>query len=245
MFPGQPLWSYQTGIEYSKPLIAGCVKNEGQLFIYSAFSSMSYDLLMALLHIILKTDENVNKVLKQYPLPTNTSDYRNYASNVATDGLFHCPNRNLTDIMSQRYKNDSNYNENIYLYHFNHLPTFSNTLWDDMGAYECLDHVCHGDDLPFVFRPNAGGANTTITPSEINLAKSMQFYWSQFSKTNIPGDGNSLIYNNGTKIEWKKFNSFNQSTMVFQTNNIQLISNYDKQKCIIWDQISYPWLPHP
>ena len=99
---------------------------------------MSYDLLMSLLHIVLKTEENVQKVLEQYPLPTNTTDYRPYASNIVTDGMFHCPNRNVTDIMSQRSENDGN----VYLYHFNHLPSFGAILWDQMGAYECINHVC-------------------------------------------------------------------------------------------------------
>ena len=99
MFSQQPLWGFQNGTlsDNSKPLIAGVTKNEANLFIYEAFpDGMDYDLLVLLMHIILRTQSNVDKVLKQYPMPTNVTDYRNYASEIVTNGLF--PNRNVSRI---------------------------------------------------------------------------------------------------------------------------------------------------
>ena len=205
---------------------------------------MDYDLLVLLMHIILRTQSNVDKVLKQYPMPTNVTDYRNYASEIVTDGLFHCPNRNVSRILSERGEN----NGNNYMYHFEHLPSFSNAIWGPpMNQTECDIFVCHGDELPFVFRPNAGPINVSYTDAEFNLAQGMQFYWTQFGKTSNPGDGNTIKYNNGTKVEWLQYDTINgnENTMIFRAEDIQMINNYDQEKCKIWDEINYPWLPHP
>ena len=73
----------------------------------------------------------------------------------------------------------------------------------------------------------------------------MQFFWSNFAKYNNPLSGRTNKYNNGTIINWLNFNNTLQNTLIFKADNIQLIQNYDKDKCKVWDQISYPWLPHP
>ena len=221
------------------------MKNEANLFIYGAFpDGISYDELEILMHIILRTQANVDKVVEQYPIPINVTDYRDYASDVVTDGLFHCPNRNLSSILSQRSEN----NGKNYFYHFEHLPSFSGAIWDKMNATECLDKICHGDDLPFVFRPNTGPINVSYTDTEWNLAQVMQFYWTQFGKSGgNPGDGHTNKLNNGTIVQWQQFDatSGKENTMVFRAGDIQMIENYDKEKCVIWDEINYPWLPHP
>jgi len=117
LLPEQPFWAFEQGFnsDNDKPLIAGCVKNEGQLFVYGAFpDGLDYETLEILMHMILRTESNYEKVIAQYPIPTNTTDYREYASNVVTDGMFHCPNRNATASLSQRSANG----DNIFLFHF-------------------------------------------------------------------------------------------------------------------------------
>ena len=94
-------------------------------------------------------------------------------------------------------------------------------------------------------RQNGGPVNGTYLPSEMSLAKAMQFYWSQFAKSSKPGDGNTLLYNNGTKVEWIQFQTWAQNTVLFEADDIQLVSKYDQDKCVLWDEISYPWMPHP
>ena len=227
--------------------MAGTVENEGDLFIYTAFSNgIDYATMMILLKVVLKTDENIEKILEQYPLPPrdNTTDYRRYASDITTDGLFHCPNRNVTATLSSA-TNDKDENKNIFLFHFNHVPSFADILWDPINATECLTRVCHGSDLPFVFRPNGGPVNVSFPENEMDLAKAMQFYWAQFGKSQTPGDGNTKLYNNGTIVNWGQFNVTMQNTMIFDVDKMKLVSNYDKDKCQVWDEINYPWLPHP
>ena len=241
----QPFWYFQNQSNIiNKPLITGVTKNEGELFIYSAFpNGISRALMLTLLRIVVKSNSNVAKVLSQYPLPSNdtTNDYRDYAAMITTDAMFHCPTRNLTSIMSQNNDN----NDNIYYFHFEHVPSFSSVIWDPINATECLTSVCHGDDLPFVFRPNGGPLNVTWPQEELDLSMAMQFYLAQFSKTDNPGNGRTMIYNNGNVVDWLQFNNVTQQTMRFQTEGIELISNYDKDKCILWDQIGYPWMPRP
>jgi len=242
LFADQPLWAYQQGYftDNNKPLIAGSVRNEGQLFVYGVFTNgLDFDTMILLMYLILQTESNVQRVLKQYPLPTNTTDYRAYASNIVTDGMFHCPTRNVTASLSTRSEN----NGDIFLYHFNHLPSFSTVIWGDQHDPECYENVCHGDDIPFIFRVDGASLNASYLPSETLLSETMESYWGVFGWNGNPYNGQTFKYDNGSVVFWKQFNTDTQETMIFQTNDVQLVSNYDKSKCELWDEIGYPWLP--
>ena len=129
-----------THVDPSKALAAGSVRNEAQIFIYGAFGDgMSYGTLEFLMLLVFKTEANVRKIKAQYPVPENVTDYRPYACELVTDGMFHCATRNATTVFA-----DNALHDNVYLYHLNHVPSFSREIWSDT---ECWDNVCHGDEL--------------------------------------------------------------------------------------------------
>jgi len=133
----------------------------------------------------------------------------------------------------------------IYFYFiFNHLPSFSVNIWKPQGSPECYTNVCHGDDIPFIFRVDASVVNASYLPSETLLSETMESYWGVFAWNGNPMEGQTFKYDNGSIVEWKQFNIASQETMIFQTNDVQIISDYDKSKCELWDEISYPWLPY-
>lgn len=47
--------------------------------------------------------------------------------------------------------------------------------------------ICHGEDLAYIFHPNASSLDIHFTPQEAALAESMQDFYSNFARTGAPG----------------------------------------------------------
>ena len=152
---------------------------------------------------------------------------------ITTDGLFICPNHNIT-------LSTSNLNFINYFYHFNHPPSFNNIIFP--YDKECWgNEVCHGAELPFVFGPNLNPLNSSYTYNETLLVNNIQQYWTNFGINYNPG----ININSQNQILWQQFNNINQSTMILDlNNNIGIYNHYDTQLCKFWDQLGYTWLPN-
>lgn len=88
LFSEQPIRSLAEGHIRDIPFMIGTVMNEGKLFIYEAYpNGITRDQVLDIFAILIGP-ENAVKIREHYPYPENTTDYRDYVSLVATDGLF-------------------------------------------------------------------------------------------------------------------------------------------------------------
>jgi carboxylesterase type B len=229
----QPMQGFLDGTSIDVHIMIGSVRQEGMIFLYEAFKKglkrAEEDGLLALIYGI----QNVGKVLQQYPRTGDKKgDMRNHTAPIVTDSLFKCPIRH---IILQMLKNQSTTSK-IYNYHFDHVLSFGNKFWLPSSPI-CLNTVCHGDELPILFRPNITIINGVYTKKEIQLSTEMQTYWGNFAKKGVPGS--SSVSNN---IKWIEFNTMNESAMKFSTTNEGIINHQYTEICEFWDSLGYPWI---
>ena len=158
---------------------------------------------------------------------------------IFTDMLFKCGNHNATKQLSK-------YNNNVYLYHFDHVSSFNIYL---SNKVECFNHTCHEFEMYYVFEPNMATmidkknnkyGNATWTNSELMLSKNIQRFWGNFAINGMPG---SSMYGNATSVEWISYNQSAKMTMVLDTgSNLRISPNYDNNHCHFWDSLGYYWL---
>eukprot|EP00483_Globobulimina_turgida_P009560 UN09579 len=171
LFSQQPIRSLAQGEIRDIPFIIGTVRDEGKLFIYEAYpNGIERDKVMELFSVLIGP-QNAVKIREHYPFPKNVTDYRDYVSLVATDGLFKCPTRNIT---AQHLQSVFNFSSSVYLYHFDHASSFNDLEWN--VNYTCCwgQAVCHGEGLSYVFHPNMAPINASYSPDEDTLAFAMQ-----------------------------------------------------------------------
>ena len=103
---------------------------------------------------------------------------------IFTDMLFKCGNHNATKQLSK-------YNNNVYLYHFDHVSSFNKYL---SNKVECFNHTCHEFEMYYVFEPNMATmidkknneyANATWTNSELMLSENIQRFCGNFAITHV------------------------------------------------------------
>jgi len=234
----QPLWAFQKGNYLDVPYMIGTVANEGVEFVWMAYpNGLTREQVDQILLVMLGVDDAV-RIRAHYPMPDNVTDYRGYLSWIATDGLFVCPSRNAS---VSRYNVDVNNNKNppyLYYYHFNHISSFNDQAWGSNYTF-CDDVVCHGSEVPYVFHVNLAPIQASFTPSEKQMALGMQMYWSTFAKSGQPGNDLS-----GLNFYWTPFVLGTEDTIIFQTDDVQMESNYDliNSQCAFWDTTNYNWL---
>jgi len=234
LFSTQPLFLFQQELYRDIPFIIGTVANEAVQFIYQAYpNGLNREQLYASLVLLVGADTTA-QILLHYPVPDNVTDYRNYASLVATDGLFKCPTRNI----SAAHWSNGNLQANIFMYHFNHISSFNVKAWG-ANYTECDDVVCHGSELPYVFHPNLGPIDSNYTGAENQLALVMQKYWFAMSHNLNPYNGG-----NSNGLIWQSFNLGNEMSIEFQTDDIVMQSqvDYRESKCAFWDTTGYNWV---
>eukprot|EP01084_Bolivina_argentea_P286122 490782_1 len=236
LFIEQPLFAFQKGKLRDIPWMIGTTKNEGKSFIYGAFPEpISFEMVFATL-VVMVGREDAEQIVVHYPPPVNVTDYRDYFSLIATDGIFACPTRNAT--ASHEMINE--FKDLVYLYHFNHASSFNEQMWE-ANMTECWNKsVCHGEELIFVFHPNTGPIDANYTEEETELAITMETYWTQFAKY---GNPQSAI-NNNVNTEWVPFTLGSEPSIQFQTNDVVVQSNFDRtqNQCDFWDSLGYNWL---
>eukprot|EP01084_Bolivina_argentea_P199433 341248_1 len=243
LFPMQPIRSFQQGKIRDIPFMIGTVSNEGKSFIYGAYpKGIAKNQVMKIFAVILGP-ENAIKVREHYPEPHNTTDYRDYVSHIATDGLFKCATRNAT---AQHVRNQFQFKSPVYLYHFDHASSFNQMQWNVNWTYCWGDVVCHAEELSYVFHPDLTPINASYTSGEYALALSMQSYWTQFAKFGNPGNGGSLNPMSTTdgSTTWVPFAQNAERSIQFQVDQVVMQSSVDVKdhKCDFWDTLNYDWI---
>eukprot|EP00058_Branchiostoma_floridae_P022595 XP_002608085.1 hypothetical protein BRAFLDRAFT_91437 [Branchiostoma floridae] len=214
----------------------GTTTEEAVLYIYSLYNKpvaskvTLYAIYAAFVH--LKAAE----VAKEYPTETNTSDYRPLLSKGVTDWVFTCPTRNV--IRSAVRKG----NTNVWLYVFDHVWSFPH-LWDYQK--NCNGHVCHAEDLPFVFQTTRlPVTNMTMTAEEQKMADAIAYYYGNFAHTGDPNQPSrdaaetTVMTIPGTATTWPKYNQEgNFPCLNISTPHTSIIHDYRKDKCDFWDRM--------
>jgi len=229
LIPDQPLNAFATGNYNTEvPFLCGTVAEEALMFIYQAFPKpVTYAEYIAILGIIF--GPVAEQVLAQYPVsPSQYSDTRPVMSVLGTDYIWVCSYRSTI-------RNMTSHGTDVYYYLFNH--TFTN--FDPWGPNypECVNEVCHGSELPYVFNSAEIGdfyTHYVWSPSEATLAALASTFWGNFANSGTPTGPFP------TSVQWP----------VYQTQldqNIQLAtpsfieSGYLDSTCDFWDTLGYHW----
>ncbi|CAF3229108.1 unnamed protein product [Rotaria socialis] len=193
-----------------KPLVTGTVLDEGLYFVFSKWNQPI--LPISYIEIALAFFRGkAFKILERFP-PVGEGDQRLLLSKVATQWVFACPTRIFTRKAA------------LYYYVFG-FPLNSST---NVSQKYCNGHVCHGDELPYLFESN--WMNTTDAGRRIS--QSIGMYWTNFAKTQNPNEPLRI------PIAWPTVNSTDEKYLYFQ-DPLQVQQNYLKDDCDFWDQIGY------
>jgi carboxylesterase type B len=219
----QPRTLFSRGQSQDKPFIVGTVANEALLFIYEAFgkplSHLEYDAFIALVFGL----DGALEVGAKYPLPSSQDDdARPWMSHIGTLALFQCSTRNASLGAAASGKN-------VWLYHFDHVMSFSKAVWGPNFTV-CDNYVCHAEELPFVWHPDAQLLDLKYTPAEEVLSNSMQSYWTSFARTGNPNA-------DGTQLNWPAFNPSSEQSIVFQTPQNAILSHNQTTECNWWADV--------
>merc|ERR1712228_310143 len=103
---------------------------------------------------------NMEKIVSFYNVSINEWDDNlvEIAGNILTDYMFRCPSRNMIISSTKHASTEANIG---FFYHFNYLASYVEHVWFYKPA--CWTHVCHTEELPLVFNPNASDAKELNT----------------------------------------------------------------------------------
>jgi carboxylesterase type B len=211
---------------------AGTTQNESILFIDGAFNSTVSAAVFDVALFVLMGPARAAAILEEYPVPVPApTDYKPALMTIATDGVFHCPIRNATRSIASNPARKSP----TYIYRFDHIFSSNQYAWGTGWPFRaCWDDVCHGADLPFLFRPNYPQYNITFTDNETALSSSMQYYWSTLAATGTIGSGDPAA-----PLHWPAYNMTTAPTLVYQTPSNQIVENDEASVCNFWDSVGY------
>jgi len=213
MMPGNPLVMFRDGdFDTSVPVILGSNRDEASYFTASIQLDTEEEFLDKY-HETAKAVEDAfgydflkDDFLKYYPL----DEYENpkYAyRDIFCDMGFTCPTRILASLIS-------NYQEDVYLYHFRQPPQKSGML-GDWGAF-------HGAELAFVFGNfSFMGIKFSSKENKITASKVIA-YWSSFAR-----DGSPQVKG---LPEWPRYKSSN-SPFIVLASTISTGENLKKDAC--------------
>jgi carboxylesterase type B len=151
------------------------------------------------------------------------SDKREDLSILGTDYIFTAPTRHiLLEVYNQTQSS------NVYLYQFDHNLSFDG--WGPRYPF-CVNHSCHGAELPFVFQQFSG---FVPSPEEQVLSNRMVKYWTNFAYTGNPNIGPQDV-----SVNWQSITNTNLNYMLFSTPEVKLQSGLRKAQCDLWDKLGY------
>lgn len=227
LLPHRPIDGFHQGLlaDMNKPVMVTTVQNEALLFIWEAVGKpMTPEAFKVILDVIFLGHGDA--VAKKFPLPPQfDGDARNFTGHIGTLALFVCPTRYAMQGMTAP----------TYVGHYDHIMSFGPQVWGP-NFTECYDKVCHGADLPFIFRPNASALHLQFTPEEQALAGSMQDYWGSFARSGAPLPPTSGV---DSSVAWPRFNMSSQAYVHLSTPaNYQEAFSYT-DPCDFFDEIGY------
>ncbi|XP_072030866.1 cAMP-regulated D2 protein-like [Amphiura filiformis] len=247
-----PLTAFRDGQFQRKPLLIGTVTEEGRIYSWELFPKkptlFKVNVYLSLLFGIRQTLE----ISREYNF-TEFDDLREPVSTVVTDFIFACSTFNGSRYISL-------YNESqVFHYIYDHAFSFT-SVWGP-NYTECYGHVCHGSELPLLWRSQSlRGFN--FTEEEQQLADAMNNYWSNFVHTGNPNDNswktkskisdfmrtsdpnkndwNTKSKNRDKFLTWPPYKVDNGwQSILFQTSRNKLLSNWREEFCKFFDDIGY------
>eukprot|EP01112_Ceratiomyxa_fruticulosa_P018992 TRINITY_DN614_c0_g1_i1.p1 TRINITY_DN614_c0_g1~~TRINITY_DN614_c0_g1_i1.p1 ORF type:complete len:572 (-),score=112.96 TRINITY_DN614_c0_g1_i1:633-2348(-) len=212
--PLQPIEAFLTGDSLPIPVIMGTNSQEGYMFVYLLFDS-PMDVLEYKALVLAIFGFNAFKILESYPC-TNSTDCRPTLAMITTHFVFSCPTRAAARAQGKL-------NDNIYLYYFNHVSSFGG--WGPNYPF-CVDAVCHGAELPYVFGvvPFLG---YSWTSAEQQLSQNMMQLWGDF--VNV-GDFTNI---------WPLYNATDSESIALDVGPLQIQSDFLDDLCDMWDEVGY------
>ncbi len=233
-----PLNSYRDGkFQTDKPVMVGTVTEEGRMYIWESFDTKPSKIdVDAFFTLIFGVEESL-RIFKEYNF-TNFDDLREPMSTAATDYVFACSTMNASRSLSLESSS------NIYHYIFDHALSFP-SVWGP-NYTECYGHVCHGSELPFVWR-TVSLRDYKFTKEEQQLADSITNYWGNFAHTGDPNDDSwkksGTLYTRGKQQDFLKWPTYEEETgwqgMLFQSSGNKVQSKYRDKFCRFLDEIGY------
>eukprot|EP00029_Vermamoeba_vermiformis_P012183 TRINITY_DN69_c0_g1_i2.p1 TRINITY_DN69_c0_g1~~TRINITY_DN69_c0_g1_i2.p1 ORF type:complete len:528 (-),score=132.78 TRINITY_DN69_c0_g1_i2:32-1615(-) len=215
------VWNALSSGSFNKvPVMIGTVSEEALLFIYKADPSKKITDAEYIAAVGYLFTSDAAKVLLEYPPKPIVGDKRPALAVLGTDYIFTCATRYYTGLLSGN-------NVPTWIYQFSHVSV--NDIWMPGYPY-CVGHVCHGEELPFVFNtlPSFG---KTPTAAELTMSNAMIDYWTNFAKTGNPNKPAPVQY--WPQFDYTSFNSLDINTP------ISVVQGLKKNKCDFWDGIGY------
>jgi carboxylesterase type B len=192
-----------------KPLVIGTVAEEAFGLLYTP-GSKPFSPTLYVEAILGAYREQGLKVLERYP-PEGMGDQRPLFAKILTQWVFACSTR----VFARK--------AGSYLYVFGYPPDFDGWLF----VPECKGHVCHGDELSYMFE----SAWYNFTDAGRRVSQSMATSWTNFGKSQDPNQPVSL------RLQWPRA-SINESYLYFQ-DPFDVRKDYLKEDCDFWDTIGY------
>lgn len=156
--PVQPFKAAGTSQTMNVPIFMGNNANDSVPFVNEMSSiPLAQPIIDAALIYVFGL-ENAIEIRLTYG-DCDCSDARLWFSKIATDYIFYCSGRNVLNRIVAAPNAAP-----VYSYVFGHLPSFSTWMWNDQDPL-CDNHICHADDLPFVFGNMYIPGHVTPTPT--------------------------------------------------------------------------------
>lgn len=228
--PQAPLAAFQSGQINDVPLVMGTVANEGNLFIYFASNKSMPDLeYFTFLEVMVGLTKGL-ELQGQYPVPSPApTDLRPHLSDIATDLLFVCPNRNATASLAAAPGRKSP----TWLYTYRHVQSFNPAIWGTGYPFvECWDFVCHSAELISIFYPYYPQYGTNYTAEETVLSQTTQGYWANLAANGAPGTGSAV-----SPLLWPPYNDSGRPTMMLQAAANAVLQDFNTANCDFIDQV--------
>lgn len=106
---------------------------------------------------------------------------------------------------------------------------------------ECWTHVCHTEELPAVFDPNATSIDVYPTEAEVLQSDQIQYFWSNFAESGDPSKGRHA---QALNVDWTAFGGSEATLMINDVGKTGIVMDDapDASICDFWDGLGYPWL---
>ncbi len=204
-----------------RPALLGTNRDEGVLFIYGSsqfegLTKQNYEILMC----DVFGDTDGCEVIQEYPATDQTAQAT--LSQMVNDYLFFCANQFVARLATP----------SPYAYQFTHVSSFN--IWPQVPL--CATSVCHGAELPFVFRTLSFFMPTM---GEITLSDQMAAYWGNFGQPgHDPNAGRTV------PLQWPPFTPQDETYLILDIPPHTTESSSLPHKCDFWDGIGYIVNPH-
>ncbi|XP_060556303.1 crystal protein-like [Ruditapes philippinarum] len=217
--PYEPVYAIQNNKLRKVPVMIGTMTEEARIFVYEAWGKpvppLEYIGVLAATY-----PSHVEQMLNMYPFEGAT-DTRDNITKLGTDFIFTCASRNMS---RHFYKNG----QNVFRFEFN--QSFSFNGWGNFSY--CEGHVCHGEEIVYVFH-SADQSGFNFNHEEEILSDQMIGYWTNFAYTSDPNKGPHSV-----SLQWPLYDSASK-IIKFKAPSNTVIDNYLEKYCDFWDTIGY------